>query len=250
MVLLFILVAVSTVLIRGLPCIPASLKAPELVFAIKLSLLTSFISTAICLVVAMPVAYTMARYNMPGHSIVVSLLRIPLTLPPIVSGVCLLLLFSTTFLGKILAKIGLCFVFTVTGIVMAQFFVNLPYMITVIKAAIEAVDIRLEYVARTLGCTPFKAFLKVTLPLIRNNILAGIILIWSKALGEFGAVLMLAGATRFKTETLPISIYLNMATGDMDAMMASASILILIALISLFLLEIAGVKPSERGMGL
>ncbi|GEA13793.1 NifC-like protein [Moorella sp. E308F] len=250
MVVLFILAAVSTVLIRGIPYIPASLKAPELVFAIRLSLITSIVSTTACLLVAMPVAYTLARYNLPGQGIAANLLRIPLTLPPVVSGVCLLLLFGTTTFGEILTRMGLRFVFTVPGIILAQFFVNLPSLITVLKAAIEAVDIRLEYVARTLGCTPSRAFLKVTLPLIRNNILAGLVLTWGKALGEFGAVLMLAGATRFKTETLPISLYLNMATGDMEALMASAAILILIAVISLAVFERAGVKLYERVPGL
>ncbi|BCV21660.1 ABC transporter permease [Moorella sp. Hama-1] len=250
LVLLFILAAVGTVLVRGLPYIPLSLKTPELVFAIRLSLLTSVISTAACLLVAVPVAYTLARYRLPGQGLAANFLRIPLTLPPVVSGVCLLLLFGTTPFGETLGRMGLRFVFTVPGIILAQFFVNLPSLVTVLKAAIEAVDIRLEYVARTLGCPPARAFLKVTLPLIRNNILAGLVLTWGKALGEFGAVLMLAGATRFKTETLPISIYLNMATGDMEALMASAAILILIALFSLAVFERAGVKLYERVPGL
>ncbi|WP_338833026.1 Sulfate transport system permease protein CysW [Moorella humiferrea] len=246
LVLLFIMVAVGTVLVRGLPHIPFSLTSPELIFAIRLSLLTSIISTAACLIVAIPIAYCLARYNLPGQSLMVNILRIPLTLPPVVSGVCLLLLFGTTALGKTLAGLGLRFVFTVQGIILAQFFVNLPSLITVLKAAIENVDIRLEYVARTLGYSQAGAFFKVTLPLIRNNILAGLVLTWSKALGEFGAVLMLAGATRFKTETLPISIYLNMATGDMEALMASATILILIAVITLAIFERVGAKPFER----
>ncbi|WP_258359559.1 ABC transporter permease [Moorella sulfitireducens (nom. illeg.)] len=250
LVLVFIIAAVGTVLVKGIPYIPASLKSPELIFAVRLSLITSIISTAACLLVAVPVANTLARYNLLGQSWMVNIIRIPLTLPPIVSGVCLLLLFGTTTIGETLARLGLRFVFTVPGIILAQFFVNLPSLITVLKAAIENVDVRLEYVARTLGYTQAGAFFKVTLPLIRNNILAGLILTWGKALGEFGAVLMLAGATRFKTETLPISIYLNMATGDMDALMASTAILILIAVTSLAVFERAGVKLYERMTGL
>ncbi|NPV30078.1 MAG: ABC transporter permease [Firmicutes bacterium] len=250
LLVLFILAAVGNVLIRGLPHMPAYLKTSELVFAIKLSLFTSLVSTAACLLVAMAVAYTLARYSLPGRGLVASLIRIPLNMPPVVSGVCLLLLFGTTTFGETLSRMGLRFVFTVPGIILAQFFVNVPSLITVLKAAIENVDVRLEYVARTLGCTPAQAFFRVTLPLIRNNVLAGLILTWGKALGEFGAVLMLAGAIRFKTETLPISLYLNMATGDMNALMASASILILIAVISLVVFERAGVKFYERVPGL
>jgi len=123
-------------------------------------------------------------------------------------------------------------------------------LITVLQAAIEGVDVRMEYVARTLGCSPFQAFCRVTLPLIRNQILAGLILTWGKALGEFGAVLMLAGATRFRTETLPIAIFLNMSTGDMEALMVSATILILIAFITLGAFERLGIKMYQRAPGL
>lgn len=111
LVALFILAAVSTVLVRGLPYIPASLKAPELIFAVKLSLITSIISTTACLLATMPVAYALARYNLPGLGVAANLLRIPLTLPPVVSGVCLLLLFGTTTFGTTLARMGLHFVF-------------------------------------------------------------------------------------------------------------------------------------------
>lgn len=245
LLLAFILAAIGTVLVRGLPALPATIKAPPTVFAIKLSLVTSLISTTLCLAVAAPVAYALARYRLLGRDLLASALRIPLTLPPIVSGVCLLLLFGTTSFGEALTKLGLQFIFSVPGIIVAQFFVNVPSLITVLKAAIEGVDIRLEYVARTLGCGPAQAFFRVTLPLIRNGLVAGLILTWGKALGEFGAVLMLAGATRFKTETLPISLYLNMATGDLEAVMSVATLLILLSLVSLIILERMGTRLFE-----
>lgn len=241
-ILIFIISTLGTVLIKGFPGIFSSIKSPELLFAIKLSLETSVISTLACLVVSIPIAYTLSRYNLKGTNIIITLLRIPLTLPPIVSGVSLLLLFGTTSFGDFLSKLGLSFIFNIKGIIIAQFFVNLPSMITILKAAIEGVDIRLEYVARTLGFSPLKAFCKVTLPIIRNNILAALILTWSKALGEFGAVLMLAGAIRFKTETLPMAIYLNMSVGDLDAVMVSSSILIIISIISLSVFELADIE--------
>lgn len=249
LLLFFILAVVGTVFVRGLPGLSKALKVPEIIFAVKLSLYTSFVSTALCLLVALPAAYALARYRLPGRGVVASLLRIPLSLPPLVSGVCLLLFFGTTACGEALERIGLRFVFTVPGIIMAQFFVNVPGLLTVLKGAIEAVDVRLEYVARTLGCSPGRAFVRVTLPLIKNSLLAGLILTWGKTSGEFGAVLMLAGAIRFKTETLPISIYLHMSTGDLDALMASATILILLSLISLAVFEKKGATLPGRVSG-
>jgi len=244
---LFIFAGIGTVLIRGLPIIHQAFQSTEIIFAIKLSLFTSVLSTILAFLVALPIAYVLARSSLPGHHFVISVLRIPLNLPPIVSGVSLLLLFGTTPFGHFLEKIGLHMVFTVLGIIVAQFFVNVPGLITVLKAAIESVDMRLEYVARTLGYSPVQAFMKVTLPIIRNGMIAGLVLTWGKALGEFGAVLMLAGATRFKTETLPISLYLHMSTGDIEGLMIIASLLILISITSMLLFEKGGKKLYERG---
>lgn len=241
-----IMVSVGTVLIKGLPLVFAHMRDSELIFALKLSLLTSLVSTFLCLLVAIPVAYTLSRYQMPGKGIISSIIRIPLTLPPIVSGVCLLLFFGTTVFGEALSRLGINIIFTAPGIIMAQFFVNVPSLVTVLKAAIENIDVRLDYVARTLGCSALEAFLRVDLPLMRKNIVAGLILTWGKALGEFGAVLMVAGATRFRTETLPTSIYLNMATGDMNAVMASTSILILIGIAALIAFELLAIENWER----
>jgi molybdate transport system permease protein len=118
---------------------------------------------------------------------------------------------------------------------MAQIFVNIPFMIRVMKSTILSVNPRLEFIARTLGCTPAQAFWKITLPLSKNGIIAGIVTTWARALGEFGAALMLAGATRFRTETLPISLFLNMSTGDLEGAMAAANLLIIISIISLYI---------------
>lgn len=232
---LFIISAVITVIFRGAPHIGRSLAMPEIQFAIKLSLYTSVISTVLCIIVAIPVAYVLARIDFPLKSVFNTLLDLPLALPPVVSGVCLLLFFGTTAFGAWLERIGLPFVFTVNGIIVAQFFVNLPFVIRVMKSTILSVNPRLEFISRTLGCTPAQAFFKVTLPLSKNGIIAGTVITWARALGEFGAALMLAGATRFRTETLPISLFLNMSTGDLEEAMAAANLLIFISIISLYI---------------
>ncbi len=232
--LFFFMGAILTVVIKGLPHIGRALATPEIQFAIKLSLYTSFISTVLCVLVAIPVAYVQARVDIPLKSLFNTLIDLPLALPPVVSGICLLLFFGTTAFGGWLEDIGLAFVFTTKGIIIAQFFVNLPFMIRVMRSTILSVNPRLEFIARTLGCTPVLAFLKVTLPLSRNGIIAGTVITWSKALGEFGAILMLAGATRFRTETLPISLFLNMSTGNLEEAMAATNLLIIISMISLY----------------
>lgn len=236
-ILAFLAVALVLVPVQGLPHILTVLQTVEIRFALALSLKTSLISTVLCTLVAVPVAYCLSRYRLPGQQVLNALVNIPLALPPIVSGVCLLLVFGATSLGHFLAGLGLKLVFTVQGIIAAQFFVNLPYMVVVVRAAMEGVDRRLEFVARTLGCNQWQAFTRVTLPLIRNGLMAALIITWARALGEFGAVLMLAGATRMRTETLPVSLYLNLTIGDLDAVMAVATILMIITAASLLVFE-------------
>ncbi len=214
-----------------------SLASKEIQFAIRMSLITSIISTFLCIIVAVPAAYGFARYRFPGSSLLNTLLDMPLALPPLVAGVALLIFFGTTSFGKGLADFGIAFVFTPQGIVLAQFFVNVPFMFRIMRSTFQGINPRYEYVAQTLGDTDGQAFWRVTLPMARNGLMAGSIITWCKGIGEFGAALMLAGATRMKTETLPISLYLNMSCGDLPLAIAAATILIIISMVSLFIFE-------------
>jgi molybdate transport system permease protein len=220
-----------------LPALAANLASPEIRFAILLSLLTSVISTIICITIAIPVAYALARYQFFGKRIATLALTIPLTLPPLVAGIALLLFFGTTPWGKALENAGFAVIFTPLGIIVAEVFVNIPYMIRILRSAFSTINPRYEYVAKTLGCTDSSAFFQVTLPMARHGLLAGAVITWSKAMGEFGAVLMLAGATTMRTETLPIALYLNISTGDLNLAVAAATILIIISLITLCAVE-------------
>jgi molybdate transport system permease protein len=215
----------------------ASMGSDEIQFAITLSLLTSVTSTILCIVISLPTAYALARYTFFGQTFVNTILDIPLALPPLVAGVGLLILFGTTTFGKALAEEGLVFVFTPLGIVIAQFFVNVPFMFRILRGTFQGINPRYEHVAKTLGCTEGQAFWRVTLPMSKNGLVAGSVITWSKGIGEFGAALMLAGATRMKTETLPISLYLNMSCGELNLAIASATILIVISIVSLFTFE-------------
>ncbi len=252
LVLLFILLVfalifftIGNLLWHGMAEMGNSLKSPEIWFAIRLSFLTASISTLMCLLLALPIAYGLERFSFRGQHLIGTVFNIPMALPPIVSGLALLLIFGTTEWGRRLAAYGLKFVFTVNGIILAQFFVNISYLIRLLRSSIADINPRYEFVARTLGCSQWQAFRKVVLPLVRNGLLAGVVTTWSRGLGEFGAALMLAGATRMKTELLPISVYLNLSTGDLDLAMAAASILVVFSLLSLLVFEILGGKQSE-----
>lgn len=240
---LFGLIAYMVVVIVGLvtyPPLPAlfeSLASPEILFAVELSLITSAISTALCVTAAVPVAYSLARFSFPGRRMANTIFNIPLALPPLVAGVALLIFYGPSTFGQMLSAWGLDVVYTPLGIIVAQFFVNLPYMVRVARSAFETINPRYEYVARTLGCTEWGAFRQVTLPLARNGLIAGLVITWSKSIGEFGAVLMLAGATQMKTETLPIALFLNISTGDLDLAIAASVILIVISVASLAAFE-------------
>ena len=215
----------------------ASIASEEIRFAIKLSLLTSAVSTVMCIAVSIPAAYALARYNFFGKTLINTMVDLPLALPPLVAGVGLLLLFGTTSFGAWLSGFGLKFVLTPLGIVIAQFAVNISFMLRIMRSTFEGISPRYEYVAQTLGCNPMQAFLQTTLPMSKNGLLAGGIITWSKGIGEFGAALMLAGATRLKTETLPISLFLNMSSNDLDLAIAAATILIVISVASLYIFE-------------
>lgn len=239
-----IILSIGMVLIKGFPNLKTSFENPEIIFAVKLSIYTSMISTVFCILFAVPVAYCLVRFNFWGKKIVDTIIDTPMALPPNVSGIALLIMFSSTAVGQYLDSIGLSFIFTQKGIILAQFFVNVPYMIRILKSAIGDIDPRMEFVSRTLGCSRAQAFFKVTLPLAKNGLTASIVITWARALGAFGAVLMIAGATRMKTETLPISLYLNLSCGDLDAALSVASILIIISMLSLVIFELLGSKES------
>ncbi|MFA5332209.1 MAG: ABC transporter permease [Methanoregula sp.] len=235
--LIILVVLFWLILYPPFPALVSSLASSEIRFAIVLSLVTSTISTAICVAIAIPVAYALARYEFPFKKIISLFLTIPLALPPLVAGIALLLFFGASSWGKALEAMGFEVVFTPLGIIVAEVFVNLPYLIRILKSSYTAVNPRYENVAKTLGCSETAAFMQVTLPLIRPGIIAGTSITWAKSMGEFGAVLMLAGATMMRTETLPIALYLNISTGDLDLAVAASVILILISLSALFVVE-------------
>ncbi len=239
----FIALCLGAVIIGGFSALRESLFSREIQFAIKLSITTATISTLICIFLAIPCAYILSRREFPGKRWINAILTVPLSLPYLVLGLCLLIVFSSQ-MGQMLKEAGFRVVFDTTGIVMAHILVNLPFVIKLVREAFCEVDIRLEFLAGTLGADEWKRFVTITLGLSRGAIVSAGMLAWSRALGEFGATLMLVGVTRMVTETLPASIYLNISTGDNDMAMASATILIIISLITLIITEGTGRKKT------
>lgn len=220
----------------------------EVRFAVRLSLITATATTAISILLGIPSAYRLARGRLSHRNAIDAFLDIPLVLPPVATGVALLLLFQAPW-GRFLERLGLHFVFTTQGIILAQFAVVGMYSVRLLKSTFEGIDARYEKVARTLGCTSWQAFRRITLPLARPGIIAGIVLTWARAMGEFGATVTFVGATRMKTEVLPIAIYLNLAAAEPEKTVATALVLIILsfcALIGLRLLT-SGMRKDYAG---
>lgn len=245
-VLLFIGGCIGCVVFHGISQFFYALFSKEIRFAFKLSLFTSTISTFIVFFLSMPTAYALTKTNMPLKGILSILLELTLSLPFLLLGLSLLILFSSPF-GKSLQTLGIQVVFTPLGIIMAHIIVNLPYSIRLIKTAFSSVTYRMEYVSKTLGASRFQFFYTVLLPMCKNSLISTFILTWARAVGEFGATLMVVGITRFKTETLPGSIYLSISTGDNNLAMATAMIMLCISAAALFIASVfSDTHANER----
>lgn len=201
--------------------------------AIVLSLLAATISSIFAVAFAIPSAYALSRLNFPGKRLVDTLIDLPMVLTPIALGTLILMSWNTTF-GKWLSSLGMTLPFTLAGVILAQFTVIVAISVRMLKATFEQVNPRQEQVARLLGCSAFGSFCYVTLPLARRGILAAVILTWARAVGEFGATVMVAGTAKGQTATLPSSIYLAMSMADLPRAVTLVVILISISLLILF----------------
>lgn len=216
----------------------AQALSAEALFALALSLKVSVAALAAALLIGVPAAYALARRPVPGKAVIDTVLDIPLVMPPLVAGIGLLLLLSRSALGAPLARLGIELLFTPAGAVVAQTFVAVAVVLRTARAAFAQVDAGFGQAAATLGAGPAQVFARIELPLAARGIAAGAVLAWARALGEFGATLMVAGATRFKTETLPMAVYLNIATGETEAAIACALMLLVIAFALLLALRV------------
>jgi molybdate transport system permease protein len=234
--LFFIVIIVSLLSYTDWRTIGAALLSSETLFAIKLSLITATITTIIAMAIAIPVAYAISKNNFFGKSFIDSLLDLPIVISPIAIGAALLVFFNTP-LGSAINNNLVRFVFSVPGIVLAQFTIVSALAIRLLKSTFDSIDLRYEQVGRTLGCSKPEAFFRIILPLAKDGLIAAGILTWARATGEFGATVTLAGATALKTETLPIAISLSLSSANIGQAVALIFILVIISLAALLIIR-------------
>lgn len=211
--------------------------------ALKLSLRTSAASTAICVLLGVPMALVLARTSFPAQRLLRSLVLLPLVLPPVVGGIALLYTFGRHgLLGHTLDVLGIQIAFSTTAVVLAQAFVALPFLVVSLEGALRTAGRRYEVVAATLGARPTTVLLRVTLPLVLPGLASGAVLSFARSLGEFGATLTFAGSLQGVTRTLPLEIYLQRET-DADAAVALSLVLVVVAILVIGLAQPGRNRP-------
>lgn len=221
---LFLLLPLLGLLVRApWSDLGGGLAGTEVTAALRLSLLTATAATGLALVLGVPLAWVLARLSFPGRPLLRALVILPLIFPPVVGGVALLLAFGRRgVLGQWLySAFGISLPFTTAGVVVAQTFVAMPFLVLAVEGALRGADDRYEEAAATLGAGRLYTFRRVTLPLAAPGVAAGAVLCWARALGEFGATITFAGNFPGVTRTMPLAVYLALETDPASAVVLS-----------------------------
>ena len=209
--------------------------------ALGLSMATTAMTMVIVVALGTPLAYLLARRRFPGAAAIEALVDLPIVLPPAVAGIALLVAFGRNGLvGRWLAEGGVTVGFTTIAVVMAQVFVSAPFYVIAARGGFARVDRDVEAAAADLGATPGQVFRTVTLPLIAPSLIAGAVLAWARALGEFGATIMFAGNFPGVTQTMPLAIYGRFGAGDLSTALLLSVILLIASLIVLLGVRVTG----------
>lgn len=220
-----------------------TLASERMMFSVRLSIFAATVSTLLSILIAVPSAFALSRYEFKGRTVVDTILELPMIVSPAALGAMLLIFFNNPA-GEWIQDHWTQFVFTSYGVVLAQFVTICGVSTRLIKAAMDEIPIRYEAVARTLGASPAKAFLTITLPLSKRGIYAACILSWAKALGEFGATITIAGSMAMKTETLPIAIFMKLSSAEIEGTVVLILILLCIGLGILYLVRLLSRSAS------
>ncbi|MEM9564314.1 MAG: ABC transporter permease [Actinomycetota bacterium] len=229
-VCLFVLPLAGLVSRAPLGDLPGLLSDPTVTAALRLSLLTSVAAAVLSTLLGVPLAWVLSRVDFPGKRLVRALVTLPMVLPPVVGGAALLFALGRRGLvGQPLAEAtGIVLPFSIAGVVLANTFVAMPFLVVAVEGALDGVDRRVEAAAATLGAAPLAVFGRVTLPLIGPSLRAGIVLAWARALGEFGATITFAGNLEGRTQTMPLAVFVAL-TEDQDAAIAISLILVAVS---------------------
>ncbi len=237
----FLLPFVAFLARTGTADVLAALSTPAAREAVRNSLLTAPIATAIATTCGVPLAYVLARRSFPGKRLVVALVILPLVVPPVVGGAMLLTAVGRfTPIGAAAAATGVPLTDSLVGVVLAQTFVAAPFVVITARAGFARVDERLEQASRSLGHGPLATFRNVSLPMARGAILAGITLTFARAIGEFGATMMVA----YNPRTMPTRIWVDFISGGIDAVVPLALALLAITLALLAVVQRVGSVPT------
>ena len=237
--IVFLLLPIAALVVR-MPWrrLPALLASDQVLQALRLSLVSSLLATVVCLVLGVPLAWLLARVRLRGIAVLRALVTVPLVLPPVVGGVALLMALGRRgVVGRWLdAWFGFTLPFTPAAVVLAEAFVALPFLVLTLEGALRSADRGLEEAAATLGASRLAVFRRVTLPAVVPSVVAGAVLSWARALGEFGATITFAGNFPGRTQTMPLAVYLALQT-EPDAALALSLVLLVVSVAVLVLLR-------------
>jgi molybdate transport system permease protein len=223
----------------------ARLQTPVVMTALRLSLVTSVLSTVAVVVLGLPVALLLATSRFSGKRVLEVVINLPMVLPPTVAGLGLLLAFGRSSLpGHVLSLVGISIPFTTVAVILAQTFVAAPFFINTARAGFESIEPRYLQAAATLRASPAFTFFHVVLPLSLHSLVAGVAMSWARALGEFGATITFAGNMPGRTQTMPLAVYIALQT-DVQSAVALSVILLAISFGLLFVLRTVVVNPGK-----
>ena len=231
----FLSLPVFALLFRTIPAglIPEYVTKPIVTEALRLSLITSFVTLVLTIILGTPTAYLLARREFPGKTILETVIDLPVVLPPAVAGIALLFAFGRRgVFGPFLTSIGIEVAFTIYAVILAQFFVAAPYYIRTLRAGLTQNDLEIEGAARICGAGSFNVFRYITLPLAMPSVIGGLVLAWAKAIGEFGATIFFAGSFMGRTQTLPLAVYQALES-DLNAALVIGVILVFLSFVIL-----------------
>lgn len=243
LLVLFLVVPIISSVGSSAAGIPDVLTDGRTLNAIWMSFYCAFLATVFMFVLGIPFAYLFVRHSFPGKNVIDSLIDIPILIPHNTAGIALLfVLRPDTPLGSMFSILGISFLDSVWGIVIAMAFVSAPFMVRSAQEAFLSIDPEMEKIGRSLGATRFKVFVNVTFPLASRGILTGCLLTWARAVSEFGAVVLIA----YFPKTAPVHLFDVFVSQGLSAALPINALLILLAIVILVVFRVAVAKPTTK----
>ncbi len=228
----------------------AALQKPEIQYAVRLTLVSCTISALLSLLVATPLGYLLSRFSFRGRWLIDTVIDVPVVLPPLVIGLSLLILFhlplGATNLEQLVEHyLGTRVTYAEPAVVLAQFAVACAFAVQTMRVTFDQIDTRAEQVALTLGCRRSQAFFQIVLPQAWRGMVAALTIAWARSLGEFGPILVFAGATRMRTEVLSTTVFLELSVGQLEAAVAVSLLMVLAAIGVLGVVRLLGARVNS-----